>query len=88
MKQSNRAIRRKNKKVNNTLSSLTQITTVLNLSKEDLEKALISQNIRISGVLYDTPILQIKRYIEENKYYNQKFTFNKSVSQIQKDDNF
>tara|TARA_R110002110_G_C12880070_1_gene662646 strand:+ start:221 stop:502 length:282 start_codon:yes stop_codon:yes gene_type:complete len=84
-----RAIRRKkeNKTTNNSLISLPQITTVLNLSKEDIEKALISMNIRISGVLYDCPTSQLKKYLDLKQYENQEFILNRSINQTPLDDN-
>ena len=84
-----RAIRRKkeNKTINNSLISLHQITTVLNLSKEDIEKALISMNIRISGVLYDCPTSQLKKYLDLKQYENQEFILNRSINQTPLDDN-
>jgi len=87
---SRRAIRRKQKtkSVSSSLISLPQITTVLNLSKQDLERALISMNIRISGVLYDCPTEQLNHYLEIEQFANQEFTLNRSINQTPKEDNF
>lgn len=87
-KSTNRALRRKQntKSVNNSLISLPQITTILNLSKEEMERMLISQNVRISGVLYDCPVFQLNEYLVQKQYGQQSYTLNRSKDQTPKED--
>jgi len=77
--------RRKQERLQNAKGMKT-ITTPLSFTKEEMERMLKSQNIRIMGVLYDVPIFQIKRFLAEEKFGMQVYTFHRSEDQTVKED--
>lgn len=67
--------RRKSKKLN--ISTFNTIQVVLDLSKEDMERALKSESMRINGSLYEIPVIQLTNYISNKQYNQQKFILEK-----------
>ena len=67
--------RRKTKKLN--INSLDSIQVVLDLSQEDMERALKSESLRIHGTLYDIPRIQLTNFLSIKQYNQQKFYLQK-----------
>ena len=68
------------------IKGMQKITTPQAFTKEEMERLLKTQNVRIMGVLYDVPVFQIKRYLEEKKFGMQVYTFHRSEDQTLKED--
>jgi len=67
--------RRKTKKIN--ISAFDTIEVILDLSKEDIEKALNSESMRINGHLYEIPVIQLTNYLSSKQYEQQKLVLHK-----------
>ncbi len=74
-----RKINRGLKKSGLNINDLETITTVLDLSKEKIERALHSSHLRVNGVLYDVPRDFLNECLENEEYGMLKVNLNKSV---------